>query len=433
MKENYIRFGIYKHNLVIEPESNKHLQISRNFIVLKDNYNNIIAWTNFHHYIKGGKYKKVKHISDDGINRFYYVVKFLNYCFFEKYNINYLKEINVKILKDFFNDYGLCKLENDSKTRQKKTVELCINYIIDFIECLIDDKEIGMKIKKDDLYKEVPITTHNMNYYRKSIERKKVPAFDVLYIERDSEDIFRDMPNGVFEIYMNQIIKKHPRLIMLVALSSFAGIRPSEACNVFMEDSPICKGLIISYENGNAYNIKIDLNEERVMRSDLIRVGKIKKERFAYVFPAFIDSFMSCYRIYQEYLEGKPYEVDYAPLTLNTQGKAMTYDSYYKEFKIVTKECIPILLSSDDLDLVNYGYMLLENRISPHIFRHWFSVQLTIMGCEVQELQFYRGDKDPNSSLVYLKNKGELLKRFKKVENEIFDYQYWKANKIYNS
>ena len=88
------------------------------------------------------------------------------------------------------------------------------------------------------------------------------------------------------------------------------------------------------------------------------------------------------------------------------------------------------MLASDDPQTVNYGHMLQENSISPHILRHWFSVRLTLYGEDVAGLMYWRGDKSPESALTYITNKSELEKQYKLVNNKAFDYMLWKASKI---
>ena len=362
--------------------------------------------------------------------RYTYVTMLLNYVFFDKYNINTLSDMTVEMIQNFLNDYGMKRLPGDSKDtcRSKKTVNLVVSYIIDFLEHLLKDNTNLFTFTFADLFKEVEIFAPKSH---RGITTKYVPIFDVLCLEEYQKDIFRDMPISVFEIFLDQVISKHKRILMLFALCSFAGLRPSEACNVYREDSPICRGIRFTIIDGHIEEILIDITQERVMRSDLKSVGKIKRERIAKVFPAFNQVFMDCYSLYMDFMEGKKYESDYGPLTINRYGRAITYQSFYDEFAVVVKECIPRLLSSNNAEMINYGHLLLENNISPHVLRHWFSVQLTLMGVEFNVLQSYRGDKSPESSLIYLNNKSEIVKKYRHVANETYDYQIWKAKKMY--
>ena len=46
-----LRFSVYDHKLVYDED---HL-LNRQLIVLKDEYGNIVGWTNFHKSARGGK------------------------------------------------------------------------------------------------------------------------------------------------------------------------------------------------------------------------------------------------------------------------------------------------------------------------------------------------------------------------------------------
>lgn len=414
-------FAVYEHSLVFKESE----LLTRKFIVLKDEEGDICAFTDFHRYIRSSKKQYAKRITDDGNSRHYYVVKLLNYAFFDKYHINKLNELTIEIVKDFLNDYGKGMLPDDTAERTKATVSVCVKTIIDFLEEHIKKNKSTCKIKESDLYKTV--TTRNK---RGNIVKKKVPAFEVVY-STTPKQIFRDMPNTVFNLFMNLVIEKHKDILMLVALSAFAGLRPSEACNVRREDSALGAGIRFVIHNGEITDVILDLKKELNLRSDLKSVGAIKKERIQRVYPAFLDTFVKCYKIYMDHMKGHKYEAEYGALTVNKQGKAITYDNYYQKFRAVIEELIPILLKDEDPEVVNYGHLLLEKNVSPHILRHWFSVKLTIYGEDVAGLMYWRGDTSPQSSLTYLQNKGELEKQLNYVTSEIFDFNQWEAKNRY--
>ena len=420
MQKN-IYFSVYEHTLVIKDEQ----LITRKFIVLRDYEKYIVKWTDFHKYIRSSKSKYAKRITDDGNKRFYYIVKLLNYAFFDRYKITKLTDLTIDIVKDFLNAYGMGMLPDDTNNRGESTVNLCVKTVIDFLECLYDENKAKCKFQKTDLYKTVEVR----NKYGK-IVKKNIPVFEVRYIS-EPKTIFRDMPESVFSIFMDVIIRKHTDILMLVALSAFAGLRPSESCNVRRNDSRMGSGIRFALVDGEVEDIIIDLKKELNLRSDLKKVGSIKKERTQRVYPVFLKSFYECYKIYMRYMEGKKYEAEYGALTVNKQGKALTYSSYYGKFKQVVRDVIPELLRSDNPEVINYGHLLQENSIGPHIFRHWFSVKLALFGEDVSGLMFWRGDKSPESALTYLQNKGDLEKQYNKVNNEIFDYNQWRSKKLF--
>ncbi len=302
-------------------------------------------------------------LASNGGTRFHYVVKLLNYAFFDKYSICKLTDITQEIVQDFLNDFGLCRLpgDNEKTTRSKQTVESCITDIIDFLKSLIRNQK-RCKLKESELYKEV----QTFSKKRRKYITHCVPAFKVLYNSKPNT-IFRDIPEQAFNIIFNQIIDKHRNILMLAALSAFAGIRPAESCNVRRADSLLGPGLRFEFIGGEITNIFIDLTEEKNLRSDLVSVGGIKKERVQKVYPAFLKVFYECYTMYMQHIEGHKYETEYGALTNGKSGKAYTYQSYYVEFQKVVKECIPIMLSNENPRIQIYGQLLLENNIS-HTF-----------------------------------------------------------------
>ena len=418
------KFAVYKHRLV---NSDGDI-LTRQFIVLKDENGNIVQWTDFHRYARSGKKKMSKNVSSDGNMRCYHAVAFLNYIFFGKYRISRLIEVEAVMVKDFLNDYGLGRLplDKDETRRGKSTVDTCISHILDFLDLMIRANH-SCRMKIADLYSEERI----FDKRRRRYITKKVPVFEVNYRNK-TQPIFRDITEEAFQIIMNVIIDKHTNILMLAALSAFAGLRPSESCNVRRSDSILGPGLRFEMRDGEVINVVIDLREEKNLRSDGKSVGKIKKEREQKVYPAFLNVFMECYNTYMEFIEGRQYEADYGALTTTSTGKAYTYDAYYKEFQSVVKEAIPVMLASGHARTVHYGMLLQEHSISPHILRHWFSMKLTIYGEDVAGLMTWRGDKSPESALTYISNKSELVDELEKVSDEAFHYTLWKAGKMEN-
>jgi len=415
-----MHFSVYEHRFIIK---DNHL-VTRQFIVLRYT-DGSIRFTNFHKYIKS-PINRVKKYTNDGNSRFHFVAQFLNYAYFQA-GLERLNDITADIVDDFLNAYGMCELPSDgeSKKRTEETVKRCVRTIMDFMEIYITEQKGQCRMKKDDLFKYV-----NRRERHGRMVKVKVPAFDVKYTGNRKE-IFRDIPNKAFDMLFNHIVVYHTDLLGLVILSAFAGLRPSEACNVRREDSPLGAGIMFDIADGELLKIEIDLRVEMNLRSDMRSVGKIKKERKQQIPDIFLQSFKEAYDLYMEYLSGKKYEKDYAPFTLNKQGRAMTYDSYLKKFQdIIRNEMVPLYLASDDPEIVMYGRILLEHRLSPHVFRHWYTVQLVLSGInEPGTLMYWRGDSAPESALTYLQNKGELEKQYQKVNNEVFDYLLWASGR----
>ena len=78
-----------------------------------------------------------------------------------------------------------------------------------------------------------------------------------------------------------------------------------------------------------------------------------------------------------------------------------------------------MLLNHEDAECRLYGQLLYENSLGPHSLRHWFSVSLVLMGEDVAQLQYWRGDTSPESAILYLQNKGDLMRELS-AANESF-------------
>lgn len=412
----FMKFSLYKHPLVV-----KGTLATKCFIVIKDDKGFIRYWTNFDKYVLGRS--RVKKLGSYNPHRFQIVCKLLTYLFFDKHIIDKISQISIDHLKRFLNDYGKGLLDDDVESRKRQTVTNAVIYVLDFATEL--SREGIVNFKKEELY------TIKETYNPKTgqIIKRKVPVFEIEFFD-NSTTLLRDLPNAVFSILMSNIIDNHTNILMLVAAGAFAGLRPSEACNMRRSDSLLGPGITIETVNDRPVKATIDLTQELVLRSDLVNVGKIKKERRQKVYPMFLEAFCDCYDIYMRYIEGKKYEILYGPLTTNRDGLAITYGDYNYEFGKAVKEIIPALLDSNDAKLVSYGMLLQEKNISPHILRHWFSVMLTLNGEDLNTLMSWRGDTSNLSAITYLNNKGELVKEYEMVADETYDFMLWKATKM---
>ena len=187
--------------------------------------------------------------------------------------------------------------------------------------------------------------------------------------------------------------------------------------------------MFFSYLNGEVNDISIDLKRKYVLRSDLVDVGGIKKYRIQRVYPQFLKAFTDCYNLYMDFIKDRPYESEYGPLNINRQGKAITYESYRNRFLDAVDSAKIKMRDSDDPEVVNYSFLLDEQKIGPHIFRHWFSVKLTLYGESAAGLQYWRGDSSIESAITYIQNKSDLEKQYQKVVDEIINYELWRAEK----
>lgn len=413
-----LKFTRYNYNY----ESEDCSIITRTFIILVSQ-SGFFRFTNFHRYIRSPR-EIVSNISQHASTRFDYIIPFLNYAFFEC-GIKSLTEITVEITQNYLRSYANKTKPDGSRTASNQTIKYCTSAIMDFLEIALRDSSHVYSMKREDLY---------MNVLKKGKHGEsfevKVPVFDIP-VKRDIPNpLNRDIPMRAFYLLLDHIIQHHTDLLGMVMVCAFAGCRPAEGTNVRCTSSPLGPGIIFTEVNGKVIRIQLDLTRELQLRSDGVLTGRIKKERMQSVPDLFIEPFMKCYGIYEEYMSHRDREPEYMPFSVNRQGKAMTYDVFYRRFAEVVKEMIPIFQASDDPEIAVYGKILVDHPITPHIFRHYYTVQLVLSGItEPGELMTMRGDTSPESALTYLKNKGELEKQYSVVSNEAFDYLRWSADK----
>ena len=136
----------------------------------------------------------------------------------------------------------------------------------------------------------------------------------------------------------------------------------------------------------------------------------------------FIDAFMKAYELHMKYMENRKFEKDYGPMFVNKRGMAMTYKNYKEAFdRFVNEHFRQALMDSEDPELRIYGQLLYENTLSPHALRHWFTVQLVLRGEDIGNLQFWRGDKSPQSAFTYLQNKGDLNRELSAASSRLVE------------
>ena len=64
-----------------------------------------------------------------------------------------------------------------------------------------------------------------------------------------------------------------------------------------------------------------------------------------------------------------------------------------------------------------FGQALLTNNFPTHGLRHYFSVRLALDGLDAAQIKAYRGDRNVDSAVVYLQNKGILEDQLRKAHS----------------
>ena len=409
------RFCVYEHRLV----TLDGLAYSRSFIALKNRYGVFVKFTRLHEFSGSYDGKVYLPLSSDAKMRLYYICMALNYVLIDHYivyRIDHVFKVTKGMLTAFFMDYALERMDNGS-FRGKESIEKCVSAVTLFFYKLTCKYEKYMEIKRAELYrKKETYTTRG-----KKVD-KPVPDFQIRGVPEEKE-IFRDIPTKEFEILLRLAVKYTPDIAFAIGLQAFAGLRPGEVCNVRQEKSPKGTGIFFTERDGRLIRADIDLRHEYIMRSDGVVCGRIKKESMQGVYPTFCSAFHTLYKMHKEFLSKHSFEECYCPMFINSKGLAMTYKNYYGRFrKLVDRYLRPELLKHEDPELRIYGQLLCENSLGPHALRHWFSVQLVLRGEDIAQLQYWRGDNNPQSAFDYLMNKGDLINELEEANEMLVRY-----------
>lgn len=412
-RENY-HYGLYSHKLITKDG----IAYTRPFIVIRNHYNVIVKFTTLHNYAGIYENKVFVPITSDAETKLHYICKMLNYVLiehYERFRISHIFRITREALEYFFRDYAIEKLPN-GKYRGEQSIEKCVNSVTAFFRKLRLKYGNHVLLHVDELLTETIV----YNKYGKP-KKKKIPAFQVRGVRKNTE-IFRELPTNAFKILLELAFHHAPEIAFAICLQAFAGLRAGEVCNVRQERSSVGNGIIFTKVNGKTVKAEIDLTMERPMRSDGVVCGKIKKERIQCVYPPFLGAFITAYEHHKQVLSFRNFEAEYCPVFVNNRGMAMTYDDYARRFsKLVENHFRSALLDSGDPECRIYGQLLYENRLGLHALRHWYSVQLVLNGEDIAQIQYWRGDKNPESAFTYLQNKGDLVKELETVNNLFTD------------
>lgn len=397
------RYSVYEHKLT-GPDG---MIYSRSFIVVKHRSGVIVRFTRLHKYAGAYENQMFRPLASDAKAKLHYICKMLNYIIvdhYETFGIDHVFKVTKKSLNSFFTDYAMQK-KSDGGYRGRQSIKKCISAVTQFFWKLERQYCGYVTLSRDELYIEQETRTQ-----KGTLVKKWTPDFQVRGIPGRPE-IFRDLPTKVFQILLNLAVRYTPDIAFAISLQAFAGLRPGEICNVRQETSPKGRGLLLTIAEGRVVKAEIDLTREYTMRSDGVVCGRIKCERKQCVYPPFLDAFEKLYQYHKRFLASHPFETEYCPMFVNKNGKAMTYDDYYGRFRqLVENHLRPQLLCHTDPECRIYGQMLCENRLGPHVLRHWFSVQLALRGEDVAQLQYWRGDRNPESAFLYLQDKGDLVR-----------------------
>ena len=314
------RYAVFSLRIAMEDGT----AVTRSFIVLKNGYNVIVRFTRFQEYAGIYAGKNCRPVTANPEAKLHFICKALNYALVEhgaEFGIRHIFDVTKPMLESFFNSYAREK-RTDGTYRGPKTA------VTDFMSRLCGKFGGYMKLSKEDLYEETTVVTR-----KGQLLTKKIPAFQTDCFPR-TDAPFRDMPEKAMEILLPLAFRYARDIAFGICLQAFAGLRAGEVCNVRQEGSPLGAGIRFVEAGGSVIKAEIDLRRELALRSDGVEVGKIKKERLQCVYPAFLRA----YELHKEYLKQAAFEPEYAPMFVNRNGKAMSYETYRLRFKALVRD-----------------------------------------------------------------------------------------------
>lgn len=411
-----LKFGMYKHKLITE----KGTIIDQWFIALKDRKTNIVLELTPYTRLLRYSYVNIDLRRSETIEVWgEFICMFLNYVLinnYEKFKIHDIKDITIKIGNDFLQDYADGIVGNEQKTLEtvKTTMQkLCKLYL--YI------KNIYKKRAKY-IYKYNFKNVDKENKVRYDCSLFKINAEKNKEYSEQHKKIFRNMPIEIFEIFLRLSKQYYPELTFAITLQAYAGLRPSEVCNVRQVIDPQKPGMKYLKVGSKMENISIDLTRKYEMRADGKPVGGIKKRREQKVYTPYIDRVQNAYKEHLKELEKYELEKGYYPMFVNKDGKAITVKSYREKIERLANVYLREYLSkSENPSHRYYAEILTQKKLSPHFLRHYFTVLLVIDNLTPHEIAIWRGDNALDSSLIYCRDKSELLKNIKEINEDIIE------------
>lgn len=401
-------------------------KVKRTFIVLMNTDGLILCFTGLEQYIGIPSYYSTQAVTRNDEGACKAVCRFLNVTLlkhYETYRKKRIEDLTWDCVEDYMNTYAFTPFQQTGRCPTPETVRLHQLSICSFLDAL--KKEQKLPLMRDiDFFRE-------RNSLLKNINRKvRIANLNTYTAEEMRPQRLNDMPLSIFERLINIAKIYDPMLCLAMGIQAWAGLRASEVCNLFGSDSVLGIGIQIKkeIETGRYLAVTLCLDLEQVLRGDAVDVGNIKRERNAQIHPVYLDDFKLLYEQHLELLKNYTRE-DTKPLFVNRQinhhtgyHMAMTYYSYLARFKALLPLLQKELSQSGSQEDQSYADLMLYRRLTPHVFRHLFSVQLVLMGVDEVALQSWRGDKNPDSARTYLRNKRVLMEQYDRYASVAMKY-----------
>lgn len=407
-----LKFGLYKEIVITEKGTIQNIW----FIAMKDKKTDAI--------LQLTPYTKLLRYSDVTIDQRrsesikvwgQFICRFLNFVLIDNYSqfkIDDIKDITIEIGNKYLEEYAKGNIGGENKSIQalkKEMKKLCKLY--SYIKSIY--KKGATKIYKLKWkYKDSKNRVRYNNYFSLNDNDNERLAFN----------IFRNMPSQIFEVFLKLSKIYYPELTFAIALQAYAGLRPGEICNVRQSIDPKNPGVIYQKVGSRISAFNINLTRLYQMRDDGTYVGGIKKRRIQKVYTPYLSRVQELYQEHLVILERYEFGNGYYPMFVNKNGEAITVKSYREKVERLANVYLKeYLAESDNPYFRRYAEILTQKKLSPHFLRHYFTVLLVIDNKTPHEIAVWRGDKNLDSSLIYCRDKDDLLNNIKELNGDIVE------------
>ena len=390
---------------------------------------NVIKLTDYHIYI--GDKKKTKKLYSQNHDNVRRVCNFLNYVIFQCnkiYRANNIADICFDAVKVYLREYAttLNRFKDYPSQQSVEKERYAVCHFMYNISDFRKDNTIHYYARK--LYSNSSSKDNVLKSYRGNEITYWDYEIQVEYKGGHKYNLIRDIPQKAIPVILRWIKLKAPELYFAVILQLCAGLREGEAMNVRRANSKYYGGIKYSKVNGLYKSFEIDLTKKYLLRSDGKVVGHIKRSRIQSVYSVFLPIVQNAYEAHLKIINEDEIESE-GPMFVTSKvnrktGKrmALTKHAYCNRISnIVNKYVIPELIKSNDPELKVFAMKVNENRWGLHAFRHWYTVQLVLNNEDSNSIAFFRGDNSMKTAFTYIQNKGELMKRYTKINNLISD------------
>lgn len=353
------------------------------------------------------------------------IVPFLNYVLIDSpEKVDDISDLTLELASKFVTDYASGEIDRAKKDldepeiRAPGSIDKCEFVLTKFIKWLCYSKEVKMK------------------YIKRSIFDGNKSIFSVYKPPKEKRKRLEELTPYLVTELISVALEHDPMLALGITLQAFVGMRAGDICQMadhrfvwictswdFIADKELLGEIAASTGPASTMSAYINLEQEYVLRSDGVRAGGIKIHRRQPIFELFLPIVRSMYFKHIKMLEGKNINNKYNALFINEHGAAMTTQTYLQHFEKICEVFLERMSALAPYDkLAAEALMLLELApLGTHSLRYFYTNQISLFVHTPHLLAYYRGDRNINSAVNYLRNNTKTRAFIQHVQDGFLD------------